>query len=104
MEKRKPHYPLSRVKEIIRQGRFRVTRSAFRCAINDFGYKEPAQLADCVLALAINDFDKSMTTHHDSRLWQDVYHPMVGNEHAYVKIQIVDDTTVVISFKLLEDE
>ena len=45
-----------------------------------------------------------MTTLHDSRLWQDVYRPEVEGTPAYVKIQVVDDTTVVISFKELEDD
>lgn len=49
------------------------------------------------------DFYKAMTTLHDSRLWQDVYHPRIGDTLAYVKVQIVDDTTVVISFKNLEE-
>jgi hypothetical protein len=41
---------------------------------------------------------------HDSSLWQDVYHPKIGGTPAYLKIQIVDDATVVISFKALEDD
>ena len=61
-------------------------------------------MAECVLTLGAGDFYKSMTTHHDRTLWQDVYRPLVEDERAYVKVQIVDDTTVVISFKLLEDE
>jgi len=44
-----------------------------------------------------------MTTYRDATLWQDVYRPIIGIKPAYVKIQIVDDTTVVISFKALED-
>lgn len=45
-----------------------------------------------------------MTTLNDATLWQDVYHPMIEEIPAYVKVQIVDDTTVVISFKSLKDE
>jgi motility quorum-sensing regulator / GCU-specific mRNA interferase toxin len=40
-----------------------------------------------------------MTTIHDSRLWQDVYRPEIKGIEAYVKIQIVEEATVVISFK-----
>lgn len=104
MEKRRPHYTLSRVKALIQEGAYRVTRTALRCATRDFGYVEASQLAECVLGLQIKDLYKSMTTFHDSTLWQDVYHPRIEGTPAYVKIQIVDDTTVVISFKTLEDD
>jgi len=104
MEKRKPHYALSRIKALIREGSYRVTQTALRCAVRDFGYIEASQLAECVLALDMKDFYKSMTTHHDATLWQDVYRPLIEKTRAYVKVQIVDDTTVVISFKCLEDE
>lgn len=104
MEKRKPHYALSRVKALIDQGAYRVTRTALRCAARDFGYNEAIQLADCVLSLESKDFYKSMTTLDNSTVWQDVYRPTVEETLAYVKVQIVDDTTVVISFKSLEDD
>jgi motility quorum-sensing regulator / GCU-specific mRNA interferase toxin len=104
MEKRRAHYALSRVKTLIQEGAYRVTRTALQCATRDFGYVEASQLADCVLGLEVSDFYKSMTSLHDSSLWQDVYHPMIEGTPAYVKIQIADDTTVVISFKALEDE
>ena len=111
MEKRTPHYTLSRIKELVRRGAYRVTRTALLCAARDFGYVETSQLAECVLALESRSFYKSMTTHHDSTLWQDVYRPTVKGTPAYVKIQIVsaqeparrDDTMVVISFKRLEE-
>ncbi len=103
MEKRTPHYALSSVKTLIRQDAYRVTRTALQCAARDFGYVEVSQLAECVLGFEGKDFYKSMTTLHDSALWQDVYHPRIAETPAYVKVQIVDDTTVVISFKSLED-
>jgi len=74
------------------------------CATRDFGYIEPSQLAESVLRLKMKDFYKSITTVHDSTLWQDVYRPVVKGTPAYVKVQIADDNTVVISFKRLEDE
>ncbi len=104
MEKHKPHYMLSRVKELIRQNAYRVSRTALCCAVRDFGYIEACQLAECVLRLDAKDFYKSMTTLNDYRLWQDVYRPIIEQSPAYVKVQIVDDTTVIISFKALEEE
>jgi motility quorum-sensing regulator/GCU-specific mRNA interferase toxin len=103
MEKRKPHQALSRVQALIRSGAYRVTRSALNSAVCDFGFSEAAQLAECVLGLESRDFYKSMTTLHDPTLWQDVYRPEIEHRRAYVKVQIVENCTVVISFKKLED-
>lgn len=102
MEKRKPQYALSRVKTLVRQNAYRVTATALRCATRDFGFIEASQLAESVLTLEVKDFYKSMTTIEDPKLWQDVYRPRIAAMPAYVKVQIVDDTTVVISFKSVD--
>lgn len=104
MEKRKPHHPLSRVKMLIQEGSYRVTRTALQCATRDFGYIDPSQLAARVLELSPKDFYKSMTTFHDSKRWQDVYRPTIEGTAAYVKVQIMEDTTVVISFKNMQED
>jgi motility quorum-sensing regulator/GCU-specific mRNA interferase toxin len=103
MEKRKAHYPLATIKALVEQGAYRVTTTALRCAAHDFGLVDVAQVADCVIGLSGQEFYKSMTTIHDSSLWQDVYRPRIGGVAAYVKVQIVSETTVVISFKALEE-
>jgi len=102
--KRKPHYPLSRIKALIRQGAYRITRTALRTAARDFGSIEPRETAECVLGLDTKDFCKSMTTHHDATIWQNVYRPTVRGASAYVKVQIVDDATIVISFRSPEGD
>lgn len=103
MEKKKPHYALSVVKNLIRQGCFRTTRTALLSAARDFGYRDASQLAQVLLELEMRDFYKSMTTLHDSTLWQDVYRHTVEDVPAYIKLQVVNETTVIISFKQLED-
>lgn len=103
MEKRTPHYPLARIRTLIDAGAYRVTATAIRSAARDFGYFEVLQVAKSVRQLESRSFYKSMTTLHDSTLWQDVYRPFIEGRPAYVKVQIVDDATVVISFKALED-
>ncbi len=50
--------------------------------------------------LTMADFFKSMTTHTDHRLWQDVYRPMTKSGPAYVKLMVVDDL-LIVSFKEL---
>lgn len=47
-----------------------------------------------------SDFYKSMTTYHDHRLWQDVYHVHAQLGWIYVKLTVVDDV-LVVSFKEL---
>ncbi|MBP7583795.1 MAG: type II toxin-antitoxin system MqsR family toxin [Spirochaetes bacterium] len=98
MEKRKPHYPLSRVKALVSEGHYRITATARRSAYEDFLLIDEGIL-ECVTGLDNASFYKSMTTLFDSALWQDVYHTAIGAKTAYVKLQILDEETVVISFK-----
>jgi motility quorum-sensing regulator / GCU-specific mRNA interferase toxin len=55
-----------------------------------------------VRALTTADFYKSMTTHADHRVWQDVYHPRattpVGETDLYIKLTVIDDV-LIVSFK-----
>lgn len=103
MEKRTPHYPLARVKALVAQGAYHVTASALRAAAQDFALIESRQVAGEIQRLDGKSFYKSMTTRHDSKLWQDVYRPTVSGVPAYVKVQIVDEATVVISFKASQE-
>ena len=55
-----------------------------------------------VLGLQAHNFYKSMTTHADHRVWQDVYHARCPNGRvAYIKLTLRDDGVVVIQFKEL---
>ena len=104
MEKRRAHYNLDRVKAFVQRGAFRVTRSALICARCDFAFTEPQELADLVMELSNAQLYKSMTTIADPTVWQDVYHGNVNGIAAYIKLQIVSETTVIISFKKLESD
>ena len=53
-----------------------------------------------VLALRQADFHKSMTTHADHRIWQDVYRPTTSVGEVYVKLTVIDDV-LIVSFKEL---
>ena len=46
------------------------------------------------------DFYKSMTTHADHRIWQDVDHPTTAAGDVYLKLTVADDV-LVVSFKEL---
>src|SRR4030067_554173 len=45
------------------------------------------------------DFFKSMTSYRSSKVWHDVYKPAVRGWTVYLKVQIVEQMGVVISFK-----
>jgi len=100
MEKSKAHYPLAAVQVEIAQRRAAAfTRTALRNGLA-MGLTV-GQMVDVVCALRRGDFYKSMTTHADHTVWQDVYHAMtpVGKE-AYIKITGVGDgLPPVIQFK-----
>jgi motility quorum-sensing regulator/GCU-specific mRNA interferase toxin len=71
MEKRTPHRKLSLVKELVKANKVRATASAFNGA-SELGIYTLAGMCDVVLSLTTANFDKSMTTHADHRIWQDV--------------------------------
>lgn len=71
MEKKTPHCKLHTVKALIETGKVRSTLSALTggAALGlDFD-----GIVSVVMALAPADFYKSMTTHADHKVWQDVY-------------------------------
>lgn len=98
MDKFKAHYSLFRVKALIKEGRYRITATAIKSAFEDFSLLSE-ELAEWVLRLGASDLYKSMTSHFDATLWQDVYHKRIIAKIAYIKLQILDDETVIISFK-----
>jgi motility quorum-sensing regulator/GCU-specific mRNA interferase toxin len=54
-----------------------------------------------VLSLSASDFYKSMTTHTDHRIWQDVYHAKTtGGDKIYLKLTVIGDV-LIVSFKEL---
>lgn len=98
MEKRTPHCSLSVVKTLIKAGKVRTTQSARSgAAALDLDYR--GMLA-VIQALTPGDFYKSMTTHADHRLWQDVYRPTTEVGDIYLKLTVIDDV-LIVSFKEL---
>ncbi len=57
-------------------------------------------IIEVVLALTQTDFHKSMTTHADHRIWQDIYRPTTQAGEVYLKLLVIDDV-LVVSFKEL---
>lgn len=98
MEKATPHCKLPVVKALIEAGKVRSTRSALAGAAT-LGFDFAGVLA-VTMALTPKDFYKSMTTHADHRIWQDVYRPVTDAGEVYLKLTVVDDV-LIVSFKEL---
>lgn len=98
MEKQTPHCKLSVVKAMIEAGNMRATRAA-REGGTALGFDFDSMIA-VVIALTPDDFYKSMTTHADHRIWQDVYRPITPTGEVYLKLTVIDDV-LIVSFKEL---
>ena len=98
MEKRTPHCKLAVVKALVEAGKVRTTHAA-RSGANELGFGLADMLA-VVMALAPSDFYKSMTTHADHTIWQDVYRPSTSTGDVYLKLTVIDDV-LIVSFKEL---
>jgi len=98
MEKRTPHSKLTIVKTLVEVGKVRTTHTA-RIGANELGLSI-SDMLNVVMSLTPSDFYKSMTTHADHTVWQDVYRPstMVGD--VYLKLTVIDDV-LIVSFKEL---
>jgi motility quorum-sensing regulator/GCU-specific mRNA interferase toxin len=59
-----------------------------------------SDMRDIVMALTPADFYKSMTTHADHTVWQDVYRPGTQAGDVYLKLTVIDDV-LIVSFKEL---
>lgn len=98
MEKRVPHCQLSVVHALIEADRVRATGTALAGAAAlglDF-----YDIVEVVRMLTPRDFYKSMTTHADHRIWQDVYRPTTEVGGVYLKLTVIDDV-LIVSFKEL---
>lgn len=98
MEKRTPHCKLTVVRTLIEAGKVRTTHAARTGAI-ELGLTL-SDMLDVVVALTPADFYKSMTTHADYTVWQDVYRPSTQAGDVYLKLTVIDDV-LIVSFKEL---
>jgi len=95
MEKRTAHYPLDAVKaRVLARDANAFTRAALDGA-RLMGLSAEVAVS-VVLGLQRGMLFKSMTTHTDHRVWQDVYHaPCPNGKTAYIKVTIQAGTTVI---------
>ena len=98
MEKAVPHSKLVTVKSLVEAGQVRTTRAA-REGASALGLSFDDMLG-VVMALTSADFYKSMTSHADHTVWQDVYRPSTPVGEVYLKLTVIDDL-LIVSFKEL---
>ena len=98
MEKQTPHCKLSVVKAMIDEGNVRTTKAA-REGGAALGMDFDSMIA-VVMTLTMADFYKSMTTHADHRILQDVYRPITPMGEVYLKLTVIDEV-LIVSFKEL---
>lgn len=98
MEKNTPHYKLPAIKSLVAEGKVKATYSALTgAAVLGLDFQE---MIEVVAALTISNFHKSMTTHADHRVWQDVYRPNTSVGVIYLKLTVIEDL-LIVSFKEL---
>jgi len=99
MEKRKPHFPLARVKAAFADPAT-LNRSFVSKQGADALNMDDVAVVEVIQTLASTDFDKSMTSHIDHRVWQDVYRPRIGDVELYVKFTLdARQALFLVSFK-----
>ena len=98
MEKPTPHCKLTAVHALVAAGKVRTTHTA-RVGATALGLGL-ADMLGVVQQLTAADFYKSMTTHADHKVWQDVYRPCTAVGEVYLKLTVIDDV-LIVSFKEL---
>lgn len=98
MEKRTPHCDLAVAKAPVAAGKVCATASALTGAAAL--ELDLSGIVAVIEALTARDFHKSMTTHGDHTIWQDVYRPTTAAGQVYLKLTVVDDV-LIVSFKEL---
>jgi motility quorum-sensing regulator / GCU-specific mRNA interferase toxin len=99
MEKKKPHYPLIEIQRVVEERGVNAFTATALMGAADLGLSGVQAIA-VVLGLKHKDLFKSMTTHADHKIWQDVYYAALRpGLVAYIKVTLRENGTVVIWFK-----
>ena len=99
MEKRKPHYLLANFKTAFANPSILNRSFDSKQGADEIGMDDDAVVA-IIQGLTSADFEKSMTSMADHRVWQDVYKPSVGGRTIYVKFTLdAQQAPLLISFK-----
>lgn len=99
MEKLKPHYGLATIKAAFADASSLNRSFVSRQGADDLDMDDAA-VVTVIQGLSHADFDKSMTSMADHKVWQDVYKPSVDGRTVYVKFTLdARQALLLISFK-----
>ncbi len=96
LEKRKAHYALASVRKLVAEGRVSFTKTALTGGA-EMGF-DAEEMAKVVSGLTSKNLYKSMTSHADHKVWQDVYHVETDRGEVYLKLTVVEEL-LIVSFK-----
>ena len=99
MEKLKQHYALADIKAAFADPASLNRSFASRQGADDLDMDD-SEVVAVIQALTLSDFDKSMTSMADHKVWQDVYKPVRDGRTLYVKFTVdARQALFLISFK-----
>jgi motility quorum-sensing regulator/GCU-specific mRNA interferase toxin len=99
MEKLRPHYALEDIKAAF-SDLTRLNRSFVSKQGADALTMDDAAVVATIQGLALTEFEKSMTSYANHRVWQDVYRPRRNGIELYVKFTLdAQQALLLISFK-----
>jgi motility quorum-sensing regulator/GCU-specific mRNA interferase toxin len=95
----KPNYLLADVLAVVAANGADAFTQTVLDGVLDLGLTSERAVS-VVLGLRPKNFYKSMTTHADHRIWQDVYHAdLKSGLQVYIKLTLRENGIVVIQFK-----
>jgi motility quorum-sensing regulator / GCU-specific mRNA interferase toxin len=99
MEKLKQHYELADIKAAFADPAALNRSFVSKQGADDLDMDD-SEVVTIIQALTLADFEKSMTSMADHKIWQDVYKPKVGVRTLYVKFTLdAQHALYLISFK-----
>lgn len=99
MEKRKPHYDLITAQAIVARDGVKAFTGTALAGAKALGLSGDAACG-VVIGITPAMFYKSMTTHLNHAVWQDVYYaPLASGRITYIKLTLTAAGKVVIQFK-----
>ncbi|MEW6052683.1 MAG: type II toxin-antitoxin system MqsR family toxin [Nitrospirota bacterium] len=104
MEKRKPHCDLKKLKKLFSSEATRVITATAQKGAADLGYMDEDAIVEVINKLCAQHFDKSMTSYHNSQIWQDVYKFKDEEKNIYIKLQLSVNKTQTVLIQMKRDE
>lgn len=97
------HYDLDELKKLLSNEKTRrITHVAQKGAVL-LGYITDDDIVERCLILQKREIYKTMPSHHNPKLWQDVYKTADKTQKLYIKLQKNEANAIVISFKTNDD-